>query len=88
METENRYGWWAIVAWNSQASYGCGTEAEASAYCDYLNRERDINLYGAHYIGATDEEAEADSGVKGIAECGMDLEQELLELRDEGLLDD
>lgn len=38
--------WHAFTAYNSQAQYGFGTEAQAKKHCDYLNRNRDINVYG------------------------------------------
>lgn len=37
--------WWAFHAYNSEARYGYGDEAEAEAYCDHLNIGRDINQY-------------------------------------------
>lgn len=47
--------WWVFTAYNSQAHYGFGTEAEADAYSDILNRKREINVYG--YEAVEDEDA-------------------------------
>lgn len=47
--------WWIFTAYNSQAHFGFGTEAEADAYSDILNRKREINVYG--YEAADDESA-------------------------------
>jgi hypothetical protein len=32
--------WFVFTAYNSQAHYGFGNEAEATAYCNHLNRNR------------------------------------------------
>ncbi|MEQ1614464.1 MAG: hypothetical protein ABL904_17085 [Hyphomicrobiaceae bacterium] len=37
--------WWKFSAYNSQAQYGWGDEAEASAYADFMNQDREINHY-------------------------------------------
>lgn len=37
--------WFKFTAYNSQAVYGIGTEAEADKYCDILNSKREINVY-------------------------------------------
>lgn len=42
-------------AYNSQTEYGWGTEEEAGKYCDYLNRSREINVYGYREITDVDE---------------------------------
>ena len=47
--------WWIFTAYNSQAHFGFGTDAEADAYSDILNRKREINVYG--YEAADDETA-------------------------------
>ena len=53
--------WFMFRAYNSQASFGFGTEKEAVAYCDILNRKRAVNCY--HYRALTDEESvKLDSG--------------------------
>lgn len=35
----------AISAYNTQALYFWGTEADADRYVDWLNRDREINVY-------------------------------------------
>jgi hypothetical protein len=44
--------WFAFRAYNSQALYGYGTEEQAEAYVDDLNRQlrRDVNVYGAYAL--------------------------------------
>jgi hypothetical protein len=38
--------WYRFEAYNTEAQYGWGTESDAKAYCDYINRDRDIvNCY-------------------------------------------
>jgi hypothetical protein len=37
--------WFQFSAYNSQSHYGFGTETEACAYCDILNRKLWCNLY-------------------------------------------
>ena len=39
-----------ITAYNTQALYFWGSEADASRYVDWLNRDRDINVYSARSI--------------------------------------
>lgn len=54
--------WFKFSAYNSQAIYGYGTEQEADAYCDRLNRNREINVYGAEEITDPDTLADFDAG--------------------------
>ncbi len=49
--------WFAFRAYNSQALYGFGTPDEAECYADFLNSDRDINVYSAYAL-STDEAAE------------------------------
>lgn len=51
-----------FAAYNSQALYGWGTEAEAIAYADHLNRDREINVYCFAEVTDTDELAKLDAG--------------------------
>lgn len=37
--------WWVFTAYNSQTHYGFGSDAEAAAYADILNRGRQVNVY-------------------------------------------
>jgi len=37
--------WWVFSAYNSQPYYGFGSDAEAVAYADILNRGRQVNVY-------------------------------------------
>lgn len=43
-----------IVAYNTQALFFWGTEADAERYVDWLNRDRDINVYSVSAIPATE----------------------------------
>jgi hypothetical protein len=53
--------WFLFTAYNSQPLFGFGTEQEADAYCDVLNRKRGVNQY--HYRAMSGDEAQAlDSG--------------------------
>ncbi len=63
-----------FTAYNSQALYGYGTEAEAEAYANYLNRDREINVYGY--------EAMADEDVGPEADDGFQLDDALREIAD------
>ncbi len=60
--TANAEKWFAFTAYNSQALYGFGTQAEADRYCDIINASRDINVYGAEEVEDADRVAALDSG--------------------------
>lgn len=68
----NTQHWFAFRAYNSQAIYGYGTAEEAEEYCDALNRDRDINVYGAYPL----DDSEA-------AELRLDENTEAFNLDDE-----
>lgn len=55
-----------FTAYNSQAMYGWGNDAEADTYCDRLNRDREINVYSHSAITDADEIAEHDSNAEGV----------------------
>lgn len=38
-------GYYIFSAYNSETVVGYGVEAQAAIYCNYLNRDREINLY-------------------------------------------
>lgn len=40
--------WFEFRAYNTQALYGFGTEAEADRYADALNEGREINVYAPY----------------------------------------
>lgn len=67
-----------FTAYNSQAMYGWGDDADADAYCDHLNRKREINVYGWTQITDADEIARLDNGGAGV-----NLADELLAIADE-----
>jgi hypothetical protein len=54
--------WFEFTAFNSQAHYGFGTEQEASAYQDILNRKREVGQYGYTEITDADALAKLNSG--------------------------
>jgi hypothetical protein len=49
---------YAFTAYNTETQYGYGTENEAQQYLDFLNQDREINLYEMEVAGLTDEQAE------------------------------
>lgn len=55
-----------FAAYNSQKMYGWGDDAEADAYCDHLNRDREINVYAWRQITDTDEIAKRDRNGEGV----------------------
>lgn len=61
-----------FTAYNTQAVYGWGDAAEAEAYCDFLNRNREINVYSWAEITDADEIAE-----RTKHEDGVNLEEAL-----------
>ncbi len=72
--------WFGFYAHNSQAAYGYGTQIEADAYCDYLNRNRDVNHY---YPEVITDAATLDGLNSGRDTDGFDIELELLHLKEE-----
>lgn len=71
--SSNKYGWWMIGGGNQQAAYGYGSEAEADAYRDYLNRGKEINLRHCEYLADDDDAATKMAGVSDITAEGIDL---------------
>lgn len=67
-----------FAAYNTQAQYGWGDETEADAYCDHLNRNREINVYSFAEITDEDEIAEHESNSEGV-----NLADELQAIADE-----
>lgn len=63
-------------AYNSQAMYGWGDDAEADAYCDHLNRDREINVYSWAQVTDADEIDKRDNGE------GVNLADALQEIAD------
>lgn len=53
-------------AFNSQTLYGWGRESEASSYCDYINRDRKINVYSFSEISCGPEISRIDSNGEGV----------------------
>lgn len=68
-----------FTAYNSQAMYGWGTEAEAEAYAEHLNRNREINVYGYGEVTDADELAKLDAGYGDQ----IDLSDELIAIASE-----
>lgn len=69
---------YAFKSYNSQTLYGWGDDAEADAYCDYLNRKRDINVYSWQQVTDPEEITR-----KADGQVGVNLSDELLEIRDQ-----
>ncbi len=63
-------------AYNTQAVYGWGDDREADAYCDYLNKSREINVYSWTEIADEDEIAKRDGD-------GVNLQDELQAIDDQ-----
>jgi hypothetical protein len=38
--------WYEFTAYNTPTLYGYGNQEEAEKYCDFLNKGREINMYG------------------------------------------
>ena len=74
MTTETTERWYAISAYNSQATYGYGTAAEADRYVDIRNEDRDINVYSARPLTAAEI---ADLDLDGNPDVGFNLDDEL-----------
>ena len=57
-------------AYNTESFYGFGSEEEANRYCDHLNKDRDINVFGAGEITDPEEYvmANSDSAIMNIEE--------------------
>lgn len=55
-----------FTAYNTQAMYGWGDDQEAVAYCDHLNRAREINVYSYAEITDADEIASLDDSGEGV----------------------
>jgi hypothetical protein len=53
--------WYEFTAYNSQPHYGYGTQTEADAYCDILNRNREVGQYHYRQMDST-ETGRLDSG--------------------------
>lgn len=51
-QTITTEAWFAFKAYNTQTQYGYGTETQAEAYADHLNKHREINLFAAHKLSA------------------------------------
>ncbi len=49
---------YAFTANNRETQYGYGTEDEARQYLDFLNKDREINLYEMEVSGLTEEQAD------------------------------
>lgn len=64
-------------AYNTQAMYGWGDDAEADAYCDFLNRNREINVYSWTEITDTEDIARHESNGEGV-----NLDDALIEIAD------
>ena len=47
--------WYAFRTYNSKNIYAYGTEQQAERYAEKINKDRDINVYGAYRV--SDEEA-------------------------------
>jgi hypothetical protein len=47
-----------FTAYNTETLYRHGTEAEATLYLNWLNEDREINLYQMAESGLTDEQAD------------------------------
>ena len=53
-------------AYNTQAVYGWGDDADAALYCDFLNRNREVNVYSYSEITDADEIAKHDGNGEGV----------------------
>jgi len=67
--------WWRFRAYNTESRYGYGTPQEADRYCDYLNRDREINHYAAELLDDPEIEAALEAGDRSD---GCNLDEELI----------
>lgn len=74
MTNDNAEKWFAFTAYNSQALYGYGTAAEADRYCDLINADREINVYGYDELDDAERIAALDSGAD---QSGFTIQEEL-----------
>jgi len=59
--------WWKFKAYNTESVYGWGTTDEADKYCDFLNSDREINVFHSEEIEDDDEIiAKLESGNGGV----------------------
>ncbi|ETD02882.1 hypothetical protein U717_04120 [Rhodobacter capsulatus R121] len=72
METKMT-SFYKITAYNSQALYFWGTDADVDRYVDWLNRDREINVYAAEAIPEAEwAQYEGRDDVLSGEECGWD----------------
>ena len=64
MATEIKF--YKFHAYNTQAIYGWGDDAEADAYCEFLNRSREINVYSWTEITDAEEISGRDASGEGV----------------------
>jgi hypothetical protein len=49
---------YAFTAYNTETQYGFGTEDEATEYLEWLNKDKEINLYEMEISDLTDDQAD------------------------------
>jgi hypothetical protein len=59
-------------SYNSESIYGFGTEAEAAQYLEWLNTDKEINLYEMCVSDLTEEQA--DALAVNLLDCLKDLD--------------
>lgn len=74
--------WYKFAASNETPYFGWGSEAEADRYCDYLNRDRDINCYEVTEVLDADEQERLDESTEAC-----NLSDELLEVGETGAVE-
>jgi hypothetical protein len=70
---------YVFTAYNTQAMYGWGKEADAEAYCAFLNLNREINVFSWQEVTDEEEVALRDRNAEGV-----NLSDELYEIRNGG----
>jgi hypothetical protein len=71
-------------AYNTQAMYGWGDADEADQYCDFLNRNREVNAYSVTEITDTDEIDRHDRHDRHDSNAdGVNLADALIEIANE-----
>lgn len=61
-----------FTAYNTEVIYGFGTESEAAQYLEWLNQDKEINLYEMSVSDLTDEQA--DTLAINLLDCLKDLD--------------
>lgn len=63
-----------FTAYNTQAMFGWGDEAEAERFCEHLNKSREINVYSFAEVTDADEIKQRDGEGVNLADALTEIE--------------